>query len=132
MDEEILKDFEELFEFDVSKKQIILNKIITDDIIKGDKIDISEDVYKDTCIDKWISKLPILEGSQILIEKLIRHPIKDKEILESRQNTIINYDIDIEILKEYENDILWIYKIADEINNNSSIEILFPSTFIYF
>ena len=130
MDEEILKDFEELFEFDASKKQIILNKIITDDIIKGDKIDISEDVYKDTCIDKWISKLPILEGSQILIEKLIRHPIKDKEILESRQNTIINYDIDIEILKEYENDILWIYKIADEINNNSSIEILFPSTFI--
>ena len=130
MDEEILKDFEELFEFDASKKQIILNKIITDDIIKGDKIDISEDVYKDTCIDKWISKLPILEGSQILIEKLIRHPIKDKEILESRQNTIINYDIDIEILKVYENDILWIYKIADEINNNSSIEILFPSTFI--
>ena len=130
MDEEILKDFEELFEFDASKKQIILNKIITDDIIKGDKIDISEDVYKDTCIDKWISKLPILEGSQILIEKLIRHPIKDKDILESRQNTIINYDIDIEILKEYENDILWIYKIADEINNNSSIEILFPSTFI--
>ena len=130
MDEEILKEFEELFEFDASKKQIILNKIITDDIIKGDKIDISEDVYKDTCIDKWISKLPILEGSQILIEKLIRHPIKDKEILESRQNTIINYDIDIEILKEYENDILWIYKIAEEINNNSSIEILFPSTFI--
>jgi hypothetical protein len=130
MDEEILKEFEELFEFDASKKQIILNKIITDDIVKGDKIDISEDVYKDTCIDKWISKLPILEGSQILIEKLIRHPIKDKEILESRQNTIINYDIDIEILKEYENDILWIYKIAEEINNNSSIEILFPSTFI--
>jgi len=130
MDEEILKEFEELFEFDASKKQIILNKIITDDIVKGDKIDISEDVYKDTCIDKWISKLPILEGSQILIEKLIRHPIKDKELLESRQNTIINYDIDIEILKEYENDILWIYKIADEINNNSSIEILFPSAFI--
>ena len=130
MDEEILKDFEELFEFDATKKQIILNKIITEDIIKGNKIDISEDVYKDTCIDKWISKLPILEGSQILIEKLIRHPIKDKEILESRQNTIINYDTDIEILKEYENDILWIYKIAEEINNNSSIEILFPSTFI--
>lgn len=130
MDEETLKDFEELFDFDASKKQIILNKIITDDIIKGDKIDISDDVYKDTCIDKWISTLPILEGSQILIEKLIRHPINDKGILESRQNTIINYDIDIEILKEYENDILWIYKISEEINNNSSIEILFPSTFI--
>ena len=130
MDDDILKEFEELFDFDVSKKQLILNKIITDDIIKGDKIDISDDVYKDTCIDKWISKLPILDGSQILIEKLIKHPINDRELLERRQNTIINYDIDIEILKEYENDILWIYKIADEINNNSSIEILFPSTFI--
>jgi tRNA A37 threonylcarbamoyladenosine biosynthesis protein TsaE len=130
MDDETLKDFEELFDFDISKKQLILNKIITDDIIKGDKIDISNDVYSDTCIDKWISKLPILEGSQILIEKLIRHPINDKELLENRQNTIINYDIDIEILKEYENDILWIYKIAEEINNNSSIEILFPSTFL--
>ena len=130
MDDDILKEFEEMFDFDVSKKQLILNKIITDDIIKGDKIDISDDVYKDTCIDKWISKLPVLDGSQILIEKLIKHPINDKELLERRQKTIINYDIDIEILKEYENDILWIYKIADEINNNSSIEILFPSTFI--
>ena len=130
MDEETLKEFEELFDFDISKKQLILNKIITDDIIKGDKIDISDDVYKDTNIDKWISKLPILEGSQILIEKLVKHPINDRELLEKRQNTIINYDIDIEILKEYENDILWIYKIAEEINNNSSIEILFPSTFI--
>jgi tRNA A37 threonylcarbamoyladenosine biosynthesis protein TsaE len=130
MDEETLKEFEELFDFDISKKQLILNKIITDDIIKGDKIDISDDVYKDTNIDKWISKLPVLEGSQILIEKLVKHPINNKELLEKRQNTIINYDIDIEILKEYENDILWIYKIAEEINNNSSIEILFPSTFI--
>jgi tRNA A37 threonylcarbamoyladenosine biosynthesis protein TsaE len=130
MDDEIIKDFEKLFDFDISKKQLILNKIITDDIIKGDKIDISDDVYKDTCIDKWISKLPILEGSQILIDKLIKHPINDKELLERRQKTLITYDIDIEILKEYENDILWIYKIADEINDNSSIEILFPSTFI--
>jgi tRNA A37 threonylcarbamoyladenosine biosynthesis protein TsaE len=130
MDEETLKEFEELFDFDISKKQLILNKIITNDIIKGNKIDISDDVYKDTTIDKWISKLPILEGSQILIEKLVKHPINDRELLEKRQNTIINYDIDIEILKEYENDILWIYKIAEEINNNSSIEILFPSTFI--
>ena len=130
MDEETLKEFEELFDFDASKKQIILNKIITDDIITGDKIDISPDVFKDTCIDSWISKLPTLEGSQILIEKLIRHPINDRELLVKRQNTMITYDIDIEILKEYENDILWIYKIADEINNNASIEILFPSTFI--
>ena len=29
MDDEILKDFEELFDFDISKKQLILNKIIS-------------------------------------------------------------------------------------------------------
>ena len=99
MDDDILKEFEELFDFDVSKKQLILNKIITDDIIKGDKIDISDDVYKDTCIDKWISKLPVLDGSQILIEKLIKHPINDKELLEKRQKTIINYGLQVYVIK---------------------------------
>jgi hypothetical protein len=131
MDEEILEEFRELFDFDKEKKTVILNKIITDDLISGDKIDISEDVYKDTSIDNWVSTLPILEGSKILIEKLVRHPINDKMLLERRQNTYINYEIDIEILKEYENDILWIYKISDDINSNSSIDILFPSTFIF-
>jgi len=74
--------------------------------------------------------LPSLEGSKILIERLVRHPINDRELLEKRQKALINYDIDIEILKEYEDDILWIYKIAEEINENNSIEILFPSSFI--
>jgi hypothetical protein len=130
MDEELIEEFKELFTFDNEKRNSILNRIINDNIIKGDKIDISDDVYKDTNIDKWAYDLPSLEGSKILIEKLIKHPINDKETLEKRQRAIINYDIDIEILKEYEGDILWIYKIAEEINENNSIEILFPSTFI--
>ena len=66
----------------------------------------------------------------ILIDKLIKHPINDRELLIRRQNAFVDYDIDIEILKDYEEDILWIYKISEEINDNSSIEILFPSSFI--
>ena len=130
MDEEIIEEFRELFDFDKAKKKVILDKIITDDIITGQKIDISNDVYKDTNIDNWATKIPILEGSKILIDKLIKHPINDRELLIQRQNACVDYDIDIEILKDYEEDILWIYKISEEINDNSSIEILFPSSFI--
>jgi hypothetical protein len=130
MDEELITEFKELFSFDKEKQTSILNRIITDNIIKGDKIEISHDVYKDTNIDKWARNLPLLEGSKILIERLVRHPINDRELLEKRQRALINYNIDIEILKEYEDDILWIYKIAEEINENNSIEILFPSSFI--
>ena len=130
MDEEIIEEFRELFDFDKAKKIVILDKIITDDIITGQKIDISNDVYKDTNIDNWATKIPILEGSKILIDKLIKHPLNDREILIRRQNAFVDYDIDIEILKDYEEDILWIYKISEEINDNSSIEILFPSSFI--
>lgn len=130
MDEELIEEFKELFSFDKEKQNSILNRIITDNIIKGNKIEISDDVYKDTNIDKWAHDLPSLEGSKILIEKLMRHPINDRKLLEKRQKALINYDIDIEILKDYESDILWIYKIAEEINENNSIEILFPSSFI--
>ena len=130
MDEEIIEEFRELFDFDKAKKTVILDKIITDDIITGQKIDISNDVYKDTNIDNWVTKIPILEGSKILIDKLIKHPINDRELLIRRQNAFVDYDIDIEILKDYEEDILWIYKISEEINDNSSIEILFPSSFV--
>ena len=130
MDEEIIEEFRELFDFDKAKKTVILDKIITDDIITGDKIDISDDVYKDTGIHEWASKIPTLEGSKLLIKKLIKNPINDRELLIYRQNSFVDYDIDIEILKDYEDDILWIYKIAEEISDNSSIEILFPSSFI--
>jgi len=130
MDEEIVEEFRELFDFDKAKKTVILDKIITDDIITGDKIDISDDVYKDTGIHEWASKIPTLEGSKLLIKKLIKNPINDRELLIYRQTSFVDYDIDIEILKDYEDDVLWIYKIAEEISDNSSIEILFPSSFI--
>ena len=39
MDEELIQDFKELFEFDTEKKKNILNKLISENIIKGEKID---------------------------------------------------------------------------------------------
>tara|TARA_B100000795_G_C22805557_1_gene444641 strand:- start:6044 stop:7723 length:1680 start_codon:yes stop_codon:yes gene_type:complete len=131
MDEELIEEFRELFDFDKAKKDVILSKIISDDIIVGKKIDISDDVYKDTCIDNWAYNIPVLEGSKLLIKKLIKNPTNDIDILLKRQKAFIEYDVDIEIIKEYEDDILWIYKITEEINDNSSIEILFPSSFIF-
>lgn len=130
MDQETLEEIEGLFEFDKAKMDIILHKLLSDDIVTGTKIDISDDVYSDTHIDDWATSLPILCGSKILMRKLIKHPINNKDILQQRQRTQITYETDIELLKEYENDILWIFKIAEEINDNSAIHILFPSSFI--
>lgn len=131
MDEELEEEFRELFDFDKAKKDVILSNIITDDIIVGEKIDISDDVYKDTSIDTWAYNIPVLDGSKLLIKKLIKNPINNTEILISRQKSFIDYDVDIDIIKEFENDVLWIYKITEEINDNSSIEILFPSSFLF-
>jgi len=130
MDEETIDDIKQLFDFNAAKKDLILSKIINDDIIKGQKIDISNDVYNDTNLDKWAINLPILSGSKILIDRLIKHPINDKELLEQRQATFVDFEADIEILKDFENDVLWIYQIANEIDSNTSIEILFPSSFV--
>lgn len=130
MDEEIVSSIENLFNFNEINKNFILNQILSDDIVIGNKIDISNDVFKDTLIDKWAINLPILNGGKILMEKIIKKPINNIELLKKRQDISIDFEIDIEILKEYEDDVLWIYKIADEITQNSSIEILFPSSFI--
>ena len=130
MDEEIVNEIKNMFNFDDAQKDIILNKILSDDMIQGEKIDISEDVYKDTNIHQWATNLPLLTGSKILIEKLVKHPINNKDLLEARQKVVIDTELDIELLKDYENDVLWIFKIAEEIKNNNAIEILFPSTFI--
>lgn len=130
MDEEIVEEIQKIFDFDDVKKKVILEKLISDEIIKGNKIDISTDVYNDTTIHTWAKDLPILSGGKLLMEKLIKYPINDMDLLIRRQNTMIPFELDIQILKEYENDVLWIYKIAEEINNNNSIEILFPSSFI--
>jgi len=132
MDEDIVNELNNFLDFDIAKKDVILTNLIKDDIIKSksDKVEITDDIYKDTNIDKWSETLPILHGSKIFMNKLIKNPIKNKELLELRQNVNIYQDLDIELLKEHENDVLWVFKIAAEINDNSAINILFPSTFI--
>ena len=60
MNEELIEDFKELFEFDKEKQKNILNKLITDNIIKGDKINIDSLISQS--IDKSI-RLDRISGS---------------------------------------------------------------------
>ena len=118
MSELEIKNLNELLNFDDTKKKYIINKLLDshNDIFidNENKIDISDDVYKDTGIDKWISKLPELDGSKELINKLIHNPISNLNKLVDRQQSILkDYDvISFKILKDYEDDILWIYKFV--------------------
>jgi hypothetical protein len=127
------KELQELLDFTDAKKGVILSNIVNS-IPMYNSIDISSDVYKDTGIDKWCSVLPKLEGSKLLIKRIIYNPINNLNILEDRQKS---YDvlrsainIDLEKLQDYEDDVLWIYKLNDEIQTNNLIYALFPSTFI--
>lgn len=128
------KEFKELLEFAENKKNLILDNLIAkniDKIIDKNKtIDISNDVYKDTQLDKWAESLPVLDGSKKIIKKIICNPINNKELLLKRQLSHIDDDIDFSILKECENDVLWAYKLNEELNNNKSVGLLFPSSFI--
>jgi hypothetical protein len=120
----------DLLDFNNTKRTMILENLINKQSLHN-PIDISADVYKDTGIDIWCRSLPALEGSKHLIQRLIRNPIKDKNLLLQRQQSIqdIGY-IDFEVLKGYEDDALWIYKLTDEIKENNLINVLFPSSFI--
>jgi len=123
------KQAQEILEFTSVKKSKILNNII-DSCILHKSIDVANDVYTDTGIDKWCENIPSLDGSKLLMQKLIRNPINDVNILIARQKTLQQYDIDFTSMSEYENDVLWIYKINDELKDNNLINILYPSTFI--
>jgi hypothetical protein len=123
------KELYDLLDFTDAKKHMILNNLINSQTL-FEPINISNDVYKDTTVDKWCESLPSLEGSKILINNLIRCPINDTNILQKRQKCYFKENIDFEILKQYENDVLWIYKLNDEIKENNLIHVLFPSTFI--
>jgi hypothetical protein len=124
----------ELLDFSQAKKVHILQSLIKKQTLL-DSIDISQDVYNDTGIDKWCATLPVLEGSKLLIQHLVRCPINNKNVLLQRQKAYQYFqknkeNIDFNILKEYEDDILWIYKLNDEIKTNNLINVLFPSPYI--
>jgi len=114
--------------FDINEKQIklILNPILNDFKIPN-KIEISENIYNDTNIDEWISNKPSTIGGSIIINHLIKNPIYDKELLLKRQKTSFEFlKYHLQILKENEKDLLWILNLKKEIDENSSIKLLFP------
>ena len=119
-----IKNLNELLNFDEKKKKFIIKKILDSQtnvfIDNTDSIDISNDVYKDTGIDKWIYDLPELYGSKELINKLIHNPISNINKLIERQQCITNYydPISFKILKDFEDDVLWIYTLNDEKGSN--------------
>lgn len=93
-------------------------------------IDVSDDVYKDTNINTWAESLPKCDGSKLLMNKLMSRPISDENLLKLRQNSYCIPYIDFNNLKDCEDDVLWVYKLNDEIKDNNLINVLFPSTFL--
>lgn len=121
-------DSDTLFKISEMKKDVIIKDILNNYNIKN-TIDITDDIYKDTQIDKWIYNLPDLYGSKILIEYIIKHPINDKNKLEERQKAYIK-EVDFSELKKYEKDVLWIYTLNDEIKEESTLNFLYFSGYI--
>jgi len=118
--------------FDIPNKTA---NILLDDILKNhyekNKIIINDNVYTDTNIDEWIKLKPSTIGGSKLIEKLIKTPINDKTILNNRQKA--NYIIpkyQLEILKNCETELLWIMTLKKEIDEDISINLLYPSTIL--
>ena len=134
-----IKNLENLLDFDNNNKKYILDKFINNysskyyNEYKDDFIDISNEIYKDTNILTWSDNIPILDGSKLLLNEIIKTPINNKELLLQRQKSyFLDYDDDsFEILKEHENDILWIYKLNEEISNDNAINILFPKSIFW-
>ena len=134
MEEDLITSLNKIIDFNDSKRDIILNNLLSSysdlHINIKDKIDVSDDVYKDTLIDKWIEEIPKLKGSKILIKHIIRNPINNKDLLINRQKSTIDLSLDLDDLIKFEDDILWIFNLNEEIDNEDGIKLLFPSTFI--
>ena len=125
-----IDELNKFLEITDSKVNIILNSVL-DKININDTINVSDSIYKDTKINEWITKKTITKGGAIIMDKIIKNPINDINILTARQKT--NYEIfnyQLETLKESENDLIWIMTLKKDIDEDLSINLLFPSTFI--
>jgi len=124
-----IKDINKQLELSDKQINILLDTILKDPIIK-DKIEISNNIYIDTKIDEWFKKKQTTLGGKIIAEYIIKNPIINKELLLKRQN--INFEIfnyQLNVLKNNEKDILWIMTLKKEIDENLSINLLFPSLY---
>ena len=127
-----LKEINKFLDLSEQNTITILSSILDNiDNNETDKINVSDSIYTDTKINEWISKKTITRGGSILIDKIIKNPINNYKLLRERQD--VNYEIfnyQLEILKENEKDLLWIMTLKKDIDEDLSINLLFPSTFI--
>lgn len=133
-----INNLNELLNFDNVKEKFIIDKLLDSQshifINSNNSIDITKKVYDDTNIEKWGYNLPVLKGSKELLIRLLKNPINNIDILKSRQKSYLsnNFDsVSFEILKDFEKDILWTYKLNDDIENDNAFNLLFPQNFIY-
>lgn len=127
-----LKEIDKFLDLSEQNTITILSSVLDKiDNNENDKINVSDSIYTDTKINEWISKKTITRGGSILIDKIIKNPINNYKLLRERQD--VNYEIfnyQLEILKENEKDLLWIMTLKKDIDEDLSINLLFPSTFI--
>jgi len=125
-----IKELDNFLEITETNLNLVLSSILSD-ISINDTINTSASIYTDTTIDKWISKLPITRGGSIVIDKIIKNPINNKELLLERQKTNFNISsYHLNILKTTEKDLLWIMNLKEDIEDDMSINLLFPSTYL--
>jgi len=125
-----LKDIDNFLELTEQNVTSILTSIL-DNIDPIHKINVSDSIYTDTKINEWIKTKTITKGGSILIDKIIKNPTNDLQLLLERQK--VNYQIfnyQLETLKNKEKDLLWIMTLKKEIDEDTSINLLFPSTYI--
>jgi predicted ATPase len=125
-----IEDLNIFFEIPDTTVNVLLDTILINNDISN-KIIVSDNVYTDTNIDEWLNKKPTTIGGMKIIDKIIKTPINNKELLLQRQKSnyeLLNYQR--EILKNNEKDLLWIMTLKDEIDDDLSINLLFPSTYL--
>jgi predicted ATPase len=125
-----LNEINKFLEIDESNAKLLLSSIL-DDIHISNKIKVSDNIYNDTKIDDWATSKTITRGGAIVIDKIIKNPINDPILLKKRQE--VNYEIfnyQLQTLKDNEKEILWIMTLKKEIEEDMSINLLFPSTYL--
>jgi hypothetical protein len=125
-----IEDLNIFFEIPDTTVNVLLDNILKNNDTSN-KIIVSDNVYTDTNIDEWLNKKPTTIGGMKIMDKIIKTPINNKELLIQRQKSnyeLLNYQR--EILKNNEKDLLWIMTLKDEIDDDLSINLLFPSTYL--
>jgi len=116
------------FQMSNTTAEELLNDILDHDN-QDNKIIVNDNIFSDTNICEWAKTKPSTMGGVKIIEKIVKNPINDKKKLLERQK--VNYQIpqyQLDILKNTEKDLLWIMTLKEEIDDNISINLLFPST----